>query len=57
MATEADYIIVEGGLVGCALASRLKQGNPAVEILIIEASPDARDNPLPEDVMGGFALG
>ncbi|KAL9130377.1 MAG: hypothetical protein Q9217_001435 [Psora testacea] len=53
---EADYIIVGGGLTGCALASRLLQGNPALNILVLEAGIDASDNPLTRDFGGAFAL-
>ena len=55
--SEADYIIVGGGLVGCALASRLKQGDPSLTILIIEAGVDPIDNPLVKNFAGTFPLG
>jgi protoporphyrinogen oxidase len=32
--------VVGGGLTGCVVASRLKQQNPSLEILIIEADID-----------------
>lgn len=35
-----DYIIVGGGLAGCALASRLHEYLPAARILVLEAGPD-----------------
>ncbi|KAL2862676.1 GMC family oxidoreductase [Aspergillus lucknowensis] len=41
--TQADYIIVGGGLTGCAVASRLKQRDPALDILILEAGSDPSD--------------
>ncbi|OTA90049.1 putative GMC oxidoreductase [Hypoxylon sp. CO27-5] len=51
-----DYVIIGGGLSGCALASRLKQSLPDSSILVIEAGPD----PAPEHdvvtLLGGFAL-
>ena len=56
-ATEADYIIVGGGLVGCALASRLQQGDPSLTVLVIEAGADPTGNPHVTSVMGTFALG
>ena len=56
-ATEADYIIVGGGLVGCALASRLYQSNPLLSVLVIEAGADPKGNPHATSVMGTFALG
>ncbi|KAI9760263.1 MAG: hypothetical protein M4579_001777 [Chaenotheca gracillima] len=47
MASESsDYIIVGGGLAGCALAARLHESNPSVSILIIEAGPDVSEHPL-----------
>ena len=54
--TQADYIIVGGGLVGCALASRLKQGNSSLKVLVIEAGVDPSDNPNVTSAMGSFAL-
>ena len=56
VATEADYIIVGGGLVGCALASRLKECNGSLDVLIIEAGVDPTGNPDVVSVMGTFAL-
>lgn len=35
-----DYVIVGGGTAGCVLASRLKQGDPSLSIVIIEAGSD-----------------
>lgn len=54
--TSFDYVIVGGGLSGCALASRLKRALPGSSILVVEAGP----NPGPEHdvvtLLGGFAL-
>ncbi|KAL3439965.1 hypothetical protein BJX65DRAFT_315254 [Aspergillus insuetus] len=41
---EADYIIVGGGLTGCVVASRLKQADSNLDILIIEAGADESNN-------------
>lgn len=54
--TEADYIVVGGGLTGCALASRLKQGDASLNILLIEAGVDATGDPRTTAPMGCFAL-
>lgn len=54
---EADYIIVGGGLVGCALASRLKQSDTTLKVLIIEAGSDPSGEPNTTTFMGTFALG
>lgn len=54
--SKADYIIVGGGLTGCAIASRLHQSDPSLGILILEAGIDATDNPLTRDLGGAFAL-
>ena len=54
--TEADYVIVGGGLVGCALASRLKQNNPSLAVLVVEAGADPSDNPNTTSPLGSFAL-
>lgn len=55
-ATEADYIIVGGGLAGCALASRIHHGKPSLRVLVIEAGTDPSGNPLVTTPMGGLAL-
>lgn len=54
--TQADYIIVGGGLTGCALASRLKQADPTLNVLLIEAGPDPTGDPRVTSPMGGFSL-
>ncbi|KAL4927248.1 uncharacterized protein BDV17DRAFT_282704 [Aspergillus undulatus] len=45
--SSADYdcIIVGGGLTGCVVASLLKQANPALDVLLLEAGVDASNNP------------
>lgn len=55
-ATEPDYLIVGGGLTGCALASRLKQANPALNIMLIEAGTDPAGDPRVVSPMEGFGL-
>ncbi|KAL9632726.1 MAG: hypothetical protein Q9164_005140 [Protoblastenia rupestris] len=55
--SEADYIIVGGGLTGCTLASRLHQGDTSANILLVEAGIDATGDPRVTTPMGGFALG
>ncbi|KAL1980339.1 hypothetical protein VTN96DRAFT_4242 [Rasamsonia emersonii] len=52
----ADYIVVGGGLTGCAVASRLKQGRPSSSVLILEAGPHPKDNPNTTSFLGGVAL-
>jgi choline dehydrogenase-like flavoprotein len=42
--SEADYIIVGGGLTGCVVASRLKQADPNLDVQIIEAGADESNN-------------
>ena len=51
-----DYLILGGGLAGCALASRLKQYNPSVSVTLIEGGPDEHANPLITEPMGTFQL-
>ena len=55
--SEADYIIVGGGLTGCTLASRLHQGDTSADILLVEAGINATGDPRVTTPMGGFALG
>ncbi len=53
---ETDYVIIGGGLTGCALASRLYEGDPSLEIIVLEAGIDASDNPKTRNLEGAFAL-
>ncbi|KAF3385781.1 Pyranose dehydrogenase 3 [Talaromyces pinophilus] len=45
-----DYVIVGGGTAGCVLASRLRQDNPSLSIVIVEAGSDVSRRP---DVLDG----
>lgn len=40
-----DYIVVGGGTAGCAVASRLHQGDPSRTVLLIERGPDEQKHP------------
>ena len=51
----ADYIIIGGGLAGCTLAARLHEGNPSLSIIILEAGPDIKGNPLTIAPLACFA--
>lgn len=46
---------MDGGTAGCVLASRLKQGDTSLSILLIEAGPDVSKHPLVPDG-GKYAL-
>jgi len=54
--TEADYIIVGGGLTGCAVASRLSKLLPGKFIMLLEAGPDPSSHLHTTAPMEGFAL-
>ena len=44
--SEADYVIVGGGLTGCTVASCLAELlGPTSTILLLEAGPDPSSNP------------
>lgn len=49
-----DYIIVGGGLTGCALAARLAGANPERSILILEAGPNVVGHPLTGSALACF---
>lgn len=49
-----DYIIIGGGLCGCALAARLYEKNKSLSILIVEAGPDVKDHPLTSAPLASF---
>ena len=51
-----DYLILGGGLAGCALASRLKENMPSASVTLLEAGPDEHENPLIVEPMGTFQL-
>jgi choline dehydrogenase-like flavoprotein len=51
----ADYIIIGGGLAGCTLASRLKHYLPTSTILLLEAGPSPKGNPLTVEPLACFA--
>lgn len=52
---EFDYIIVGGGLAGCALAARLHESNLALKVLLIEAGKDVSKHPLASAPLACFA--
>lgn len=54
--TAVDYIIVGGGLSGCALASRLRRSLPNSSILVLEAGQDPDPEHDVVSTFGGFAL-
>lgn len=40
-----DYIVVGGGLSGSVVSSRLHESNQSLSILVIEAGPNANNDP------------
>ncbi|OJJ77925.1 hypothetical protein ASPBRDRAFT_167240 [Aspergillus brasiliensis CBS 101740] len=55
MSEPYDYIIVGGGLTGCALAGRLSEKDESLRVLIIEAGPNVVDHPLTSTPLACFA--
>ena len=51
-----DYLVLGGGLAGCAIATRLKEYNPSASVTLVEAGPDEHANPLITEPMGTFQL-
>lgn len=51
----ADYIVVGGGLTGCAVASRLKRSAKNLEVVLVEAGPET-DNPAAAGFLSGLSL-
>ncbi|KAL3482516.1 alcohol oxidase [Aspergillus californicus] len=49
-----DYIIIGGGLTGCALAGRLSQKNESLRILLIEAGSNVVGHPLTSNPLACF---
>ena len=52
----SDYLVVGGGLSGCAIATRLKEYDPEASVTLLEAGPNEHDNPLMVEPMGTFQL-
>lgn len=55
--TQAHYIFIGGGLTGCALVSRLRQGDPSAKVLLIEAGPGPTGDPCIGSPLDCLALG
>lgn len=53
--SEADYIVVGGGLTGCVIASRLRQSANKPEVTLLEAGPKT-DNPAAAGFLSGLSL-
>ncbi|KAL9106465.1 MAG: hypothetical protein Q9227_008496 [Pyrenula ochraceoflavens] len=53
---KTDVLIIGGGLTGCALASRVKEGCPTLTVTIVEAGPNSTGDPRTIDPIGGFEL-
>lgn len=51
----ADYIILGGGIAGCVLASRLKEADSSLSIVLIEAGQDPTGHPLTTAPLACFA--
>jgi choline dehydrogenase-like flavoprotein len=54
--TSADYIVVGGGIAGCAVAVRLQGKLPFASILLIEAGRDPSDDPEAQNAAGAHPV-
>ena len=54
VSTDNDYIIIGGGIAGCALAARLSEKNSSLKILLIEAGANAANHPLTSTPLACF---
>jgi choline dehydrogenase-like flavoprotein len=54
--TEADYIVVGGGLTGCVVASRLANSASSPLVVLLEAGPDPTGEPGTDTILAGLAL-
>jgi choline dehydrogenase-like flavoprotein len=53
--SSVDFLIIGGGLAGCTLVSRLREGDPSLSIVIIEAGADPTGHPLTSAPLASFA--
>ena len=53
--TSKDIIIIGGGIAGCVLASRLREKDASINILLIEAGNDVTNHPLTTSPLASFA--
>ncbi|KAF2260271.1 choline dehydrogenase [Lojkania enalia] len=52
----ADYIIVGGGLTGCAVASRIAQSSSKPSVILLEAGPDPTGEAGTDTILAGLSL-
>lgn len=53
---EAEYVIVDGGLTGCVVASQIAQSDPRLQLVLVETGIDASSDPLIKNIGGAFAV-
>ncbi|KID93768.1 glucose dehydrogenase, partial [Metarhizium majus ARSEF 297] len=51
-----DYVVVGGGLTGCAIASRLSQSDKKLKVVLIEAGSDSSGDPAAAGFLSGLSL-
>ena len=52
----ADYVVVGGGLMGCVIASRLKENDPTISVIVLEAGSGPESGHDVTTPMGAFSL-